>query len=414
MLSRKLEVDHQSDMGYELIRLSVFPVSLSGATSEWFAKECIGTVTTWEDLVEKFVQKLKGNLFDFETPLCKAFNEFNYLLKIDMDLFTFDIQDLKTYDEYEHELNNDMAWGLDEQWNYEANNAGNIQDDQGLEKNPTHEPSACNVRRFEMIKYSFEADEEYVVVKELELKGNLFDFETPLCKAFNEFNYLLKIDTDLFTFDIQDLKTYDEYEYELNNDMAWGLDEQWSDNEEETLIHKAILEESWGDATLGVMKFCAWLKNSFKDFHKLEYDILVKLEERWWKVYTHECSPFTRNYEANNADNIQDDQGLEKNHTHEPSACNVRRFEMIKYSFEADEEYVAVKELNKEDTAYQRLDFTRKRVCSRPNTPYPAEYIRRDHGRVRWGHGWVVGQVAHLAAEVAHVAVESGCLTLVE
>nr|GEZ39067.1 hypothetical protein [Tanacetum cinerariifolium] len=31
----------------------------------------------------------------------------------------------------------------------------------------------------------------------------------------------------------------------------------------------------------------------------------------------------------------------------------------------------------KEDTAYQRLDFTRKRVRSIPNTAYPSEYIHR-------------------------------------
>nr|GEV48841.1 reverse transcriptase domain-containing protein [Tanacetum cinerariifolium] len=31
---------------------------------------------------------------------------------------------------------------------------------------------------------------------------------------------------------------------------------------------------------------------------------------------------------------------------------------------------------SKEDTAYQRLDFTRKHVCSRTNTMYPVEYIR--------------------------------------
>ncbi|GJR26049.1 hypothetical protein Tco_1102281 [Tanacetum coccineum] len=44
---------------------------------------------------------------------------------------------------------------------------------------------------------------------------------------FNEFNYLLKIDTDLFTVDIQGAKTYEEYEnewfYNLNNDVPWDL-----------------------------------------------------------------------------------------------------------------------------------------------------------------------------------------------
>nr|GEV73006.1 hypothetical protein [Tanacetum cinerariifolium] len=106
-------------------RLSIFPISLAGAVSEWFKKDCVGSITTWEDLVEKLVQKfyqlsnnneemeaeegddlddiakvfkIKGNLFDYETPLCKAFNDFNYLLKIDTDLFTFDIQGIRTYE----------------------------------------------------------------------------------------------------------------------------------------------------------------------------------------------------------------------------------------------------------------------------------------------------------------------------
>ncbi|GKB92031.1 hypothetical protein Tco_0964303, partial [Tanacetum coccineum] len=100
---------------------AIFPVSLAVAASEWFTKECIGSLTTWDNLVERFIQKfhhlsdhdeeeeteeddnpnetgnvpeifkIEGNLFDFETPLCEAFYEFNYLLKIDTDLFTYDI-----------------------------------------------------------------------------------------------------------------------------------------------------------------------------------------------------------------------------------------------------------------------------------------------------------------------------------
>ncbi|GKE66458.1 hypothetical protein Tco_1520619 [Tanacetum coccineum] len=112
-------------------RLSVFPVSLARAASEWFTKECIGSITTWDNMVERFtlkfhhlsdhdeeeeteeddnpnetknvpeIFKIEGNMFEFETPLCEAFYEFNYLLKIDNDLFTYDIQNFKTYDEYE-------------------------------------------------------------------------------------------------------------------------------------------------------------------------------------------------------------------------------------------------------------------------------------------------------------------------
>ncbi|GKA06260.1 hypothetical protein Tco_0685484 [Tanacetum coccineum] len=59
------------------------------------------------------------------------------------------------------------------------------------------------------------------------IEDNLIDYETPLCKAFNEFNYLLKIDTGLFTFKIQKIKTYEEYE--LDN-MTGELEEPWSEN----------------------------------------------------------------------------------------------------------------------------------------------------------------------------------------
>nr|GEV53835.1 putative ribonuclease H-like domain-containing protein [Tanacetum cinerariifolium] len=144
---------------------------------------------------------------------------------------------------------------------------------------------------------------------------------------------------------------------------------------------------------------------------------------------------FGNNYGENNAGDTQDSQEHKKEHegnkhvesskpTHDPTICQVRRFEIIKYSFDADDEYVAIKEheyfdnsrtnidafhtvyrtlmdtsyrplnsvskflqtlkhvflhdairriLRKEDTAYQRLDFTRKRVCLIPNTAYPAK-----------------------------------------
>ncbi|GJW33207.1 hypothetical protein Tco_0053239 [Tanacetum coccineum] len=59
------------------------------------------------------------------------------------------------------------------------------------------------------------------------IEGNLLDFEAPLCKAFNNFNYLLKIDKDLFTFDIQGIGTYKEYE--LINPVTRDLEEPCSD-----------------------------------------------------------------------------------------------------------------------------------------------------------------------------------------
>ncbi|GKE56782.1 hypothetical protein Tco_1495967, partial [Tanacetum coccineum] len=69
----------------------------------------------------------------------------------------------------------------------------------------------------------------------------------------------------MFTFDIKGIKTYEEY----NNNMTEDLEEPWSDNEdhkwydeltdgklkEEALMHKTRFEDSWEDAAPRVMKF---------------------------------------------------------------------------------------------------------------------------------------------------------------
>ncbi|GKE88066.1 hypothetical protein Tco_1565541, partial [Tanacetum coccineum] len=46
------------------------------------------------------VFRIDTNIFDYKTPICSAFNEFNYLLKVDPDLLTNDIMGFKTYDDY--------------------------------------------------------------------------------------------------------------------------------------------------------------------------------------------------------------------------------------------------------------------------------------------------------------------------
>nr|GEX22187.1 hypothetical protein [Tanacetum cinerariifolium] len=179
-------------------RLSIFPISLT----EIEAKEDDEP----DDIIDIF--KIKGNLFDYETPLCKAFNDFNYLFKIDMDLFTFDIQVMRTYEEYE--LNNTMTKDLEEPWldkgvpyqlcdhicepyhfkneitkrpmySLDIDGFSNGGELPGMVRvksmtyfqdhkwdDPTHEPSVCKIRRFKMRNYSFNADEEYIIIKESE------------------------------------------------------------------------------------------------------------------------------------------------------------------------------------------------------------------------------------------------------
>nr|GEX16865.1 hypothetical protein [Tanacetum cinerariifolium] len=66
-----------------------------------------------DDKQETFeIFRIETNLFDYETPLCTEFKEFNFLLKVDLKLFTRDIERTKTYEDYENKLNDK----LEEPW----------------------------------------------------------------------------------------------------------------------------------------------------------------------------------------------------------------------------------------------------------------------------------------------------------
>ncbi|GJW59965.1 hypothetical protein Tco_0109300 [Tanacetum coccineum] len=57
-----------------------------------------------------------------------------------------------------------------------------------------------------MKEFSNNEDE---VAEVFRIDTNIFNFETPMCKAFKEFNYLLQIDPDLLTKDIEGFEDYD-------------------------------------------------------------------------------------------------------------------------------------------------------------------------------------------------------------
>ncbi|GJS96464.1 hypothetical protein Tco_0803432 [Tanacetum coccineum] len=159
--------------------------------------------------------------------------------------------------------------------------------------------------------------------------------------------------------------------------MTYIQDHMWYDEladgkmKDETLALKAKIEGSWEDATPRVIKFCRWLKRCFENFHELEYEVLVKLQVYWQKVNVHEIALFTRmenfrrgpyanmktewasnpylnvnrvferDYEASNVGCTQENQGHKGDLIPEPSNCKVRRFEMMKYSFDDDENNMA-------------------------------------------------------------------------
>nr|GEV43502.1 zf-BED domain-containing protein [Tanacetum cinerariifolium] len=167
-------------------------------------------------------------------------------------------------------------------------------------------------------------------LKSLELKQTCSTMKHHYAQNSRSLNFLLKVDLELFTRDIERIKTYEDYENELNDEleepwpkdgvpyeidglcnggelpemvrvgyMTYFQDHEWyneladRDLKEEALKQKAIYEKSWGDASQSVMNFCAWLKRSFGNFCELDYELLVKLLDYWWKVNDQECSPFS-------------------------------------------------------------------------------------------------------------------------
>ncbi|GKC19974.1 hypothetical protein Tco_1022124, partial [Tanacetum coccineum] len=204
-------------------------------TGEWFKKNCIGSVTTWEELVKKFIKKF-------------------YQL---------------SYDNEEIEAEED--------------------------------------------------DDPDDITDIFKIEGNLFDYETPL--------------------------TYEEYE--LNNTVIRDLEEPWLDNGVPYQLCDHICETyhfkkgmtKWPTCSSDIDGFC----NSGELPGMVQGPYANAKTERTYNPYLDIKRIFSRNYEADNAGHTQDNQEHKKEH-HDPSTCRVGRFKMIKYSFDADDEYVAIKE----------------------------------------------------------------------
>ncbi|GJZ64860.1 hypothetical protein Tco_0621556 [Tanacetum coccineum] len=214
----------------------------------------------------------------------------------------------------------------------------------------------------------------------LRIEGNLFDFETPLCEAYHKFSCLLKIDTYLFTYDIQNFKTYGEYKQEINDDKAKDTEKPWSENRGITMNGSSGKHDLFSRSQVSY----------FENFHEIEYEVVVKLQECWWKVNTHEIAPFTsmenfgrgtyadiktewtnnpyldinrtfgRDYEATNTSCTQENQEHKGDPIPEPSNYKVRRFKMMKYSFNDDEEYITIKESQYLNHSKDSLDAYRE------------------------------------------------------
>ncbi|GJW67594.1 hypothetical protein Tco_0122018 [Tanacetum coccineum] len=170
------------------------------------------------------------------------------------------------------------------------------------------------------------------------IETDVFDYKTPLCLAFNEFNYLLKVDPDLLTKDIMGFKTYEDYKndwiYEWNENVPWVYDKPWLDNGiwKEPKLH-TILENRSITKTLNAMIVG-------KDGRAMRFTTTIIIKEEY-ENESHE--------EGHKLCGIK---------TREAQVCQIKRYKMIKYSFNDEEEYVAVKE-----DEYNDLTITSEEAC---------------------------------------------------
>ncbi|GKD06166.1 hypothetical protein Tco_1181140 [Tanacetum coccineum] len=149
--------------------------------------------------------KVEDVLLTCNTPLEVLNKEVSRLSGMDNDLFTYEVEvtnipcNSKIDDDSEHEADDDI--GVDDEVELTDEESSNDED---------------------KIAEVFRTD------------TNIFHYETLLYSAFNEFNYLLKVDPDLLTKDIMRFKTYEDYKddwiYEWNKDIPWVYDKPWLDN----------------------------------------------------------------------------------------------------------------------------------------------------------------------------------------
>ncbi|GJT06486.1 hypothetical protein Tco_0840948 [Tanacetum coccineum] len=216
-----------------------------------------------------------------------------------------------------------------------------------------------------------------------ELKGKFLDdfhnssfSETNREDAVEHIKYFLRIvdpinlPNDVLTKDTEGFKTYEEYKddwiYKWNKDVLWVHEKPWTEN--------GVWEEPTPVKHLGntlCYQDLEWY-NALKD-SKLKEKALrnkaimeglinedVESNNKGWRSWENFKNINSNRYECEYENQHEDDERYELcgNETHDLPIGTVRRFEMIKYSFGQDEEYVAVKE-----DEYEDLTSTSKDAC---------------------------------------------------
>ncbi|GJY48917.1 hypothetical protein Tco_0438873 [Tanacetum coccineum] len=210
------------------------------------------------------------------------------------------------------------------------------------------------------------SDNEDEVAEVFRIDTNIFDFGAPICKTFKEFNYLLQIGPDLLTKDIEGFKTYDEYKddwiYEWNKDIPWVDKKPWTKAGVWT-VPKPVKHtckpfnyktgcSEWLTCSCREDGYCNG--GNFPRAYHIRNSLHYQDLERYEALEDSELKD-----EALRNNVIMEGEYENETHkegrelcgikTHEVPVCQIKRYKMIKYSFNDEEEYVAVKEDDYDD-----------------------------------------------------------------
>nr|GEU69934.1 hypothetical protein [Tanacetum cinerariifolium] len=194
-------------------------------------------------------------------------------------------------------------------------------------------------------------DDEDEVAKIFKIETNVFDFETPLCRAFKEFNYLLQIDPDEPTPVKHHCKPFN-YKSGCSEwpTCSWkddGYCNGWNFLGAYIIGNTLRYQDlEWYESLKdGKLKEEALKNKAIVDGMIDEDD---ESSNEGWKRWDNFDNTNRDNKESENGMEHEDEERSEVFDDHERQVCYIKRFVMVKYSFRGDEEYVAIKE-NKYD-----------------------------------------------------------------
>ncbi|GJX84123.1 hypothetical protein Tco_0333604 [Tanacetum coccineum] len=345
-----------------------------------------------------------------DTPLEVFNNEVSRLSGMDDDLFTYEVEvanipcHSNMDDDSEHEADDDMGYDPSDvaftEWlgskffNYKT-----------MDHYTMKALWIYWIRGDDEVELTDEesSDDMDEVAEVFRIDTNLFDYETPMCKAFEEFNYLLQIDPDLLTNDIEGFKTYEDYKndwiYEWNKDVPWVEEKPWTNAgvwTKPTPVKHTCMPFNYKTGC-SEWPTCSWMDDGYcnggnlpgtyiigNQLHYQDYEWYEALEDSelkdnalknkaimeglisddessndcWKRWKSHEI--YYHDYNEGEYENETHEEGHElcSIKTREVPVCQIKRYKMIKYSFNDEEEYVAVKE-----DEYNDLTITSEEAC---------------------------------------------------